>query len=234
MLHGFTQNSRCWGALAENLAADHRLQLVDAPGHGHSRHDDADLWAAASLIAESTQPGHVVGYSMGGRMALHLALTHPGHVSSLTLLGATPGIDDDDDRRARRSADATLAERLLDDGLDAFLDRWLSLDLFATLPPAAAHREARSTNRPEGLAASLVACGTGTQDPPLWDRLAEITVPTLLVTGADDAKFTAIAQRMAAALPSATHQIEGGGHAIAGERPAAVADRIRSFVASVS
>ena len=170
LAHGFTQNARCWGPFAEHLAVDHDLTLVDAPGHGRSGHDEADLWTAARLLTEVGGPGVYVGYSMGGRTALHAALAHPEVVRGLVLIGATPGLPGEDERAQRRRADDELASRLLDIGLPAFLDRWLSQPLFAGLDAEAAALPARLTNRPDGLAASLRRCGTGNQEP-LWDRL---------------------------------------------------------------
>lgn len=233
LAHGFTQNVDCWGRFAERLAEHHELVLVDAPGHGNSYHDDADLWAAGDLLAEAGGRGIYVGYSMGGRAALHTALAHPDLVEGLVLIGATPGLVDADDRAERRRADGALADRLLADGLPAFLDRWLDLPLFAGLDDAAAARPARERNRPEGLAASLRHCGTGSQDP-LWDRLGELTAPVLAVVGAQDHKFGAIAERMVAGVgsardgagPGADVLVLPGTHAVHLERPDRCADAI--------
>lgn len=234
LTHGFTQNSGCWGRFADDLAVDHALTLVDAPGHGRSGHDDADLWTAARLVTEAAGSGIYLGYSMGGRTALHVALANPISVEGLVLIGATPGLVTEQDRSDRRQADDELADRLLDIGLPAFLDRWLALPLFAGLDEEASARPARLTNRPEGLAASLRHCGTGSQDP-LWDRLPEITVPVLAVVGDLDHKFGAIAERMVAGLTGTTAEILTipGTHAVHLERPAecaaAIAERIASW-----
>lgn len=234
LTHGFTQNTGCWGRFADHLAVDHALTLVDAPGHGRSGHDDADLWTAARLVTEAAGPGISIGYSMGGRTALHAALAHPRSVEGLVLIGATPGLVTEQERAERRTADDELASRLLDLGLPAFLDRWLALPLFAGLDQEAAARPARLTNRPDGLAASLRRCGTGSQDP-LWDRLPEITVPVLAVVGDQDHKFGAIAERMVAGLTGTTAEILTlpGTHAVHLERPAecaaAIAERIATW-----
>lgn len=229
LVHGFTQNSECWGPFAEHLAASFDLILVDAPGHGRSTHDDASLDEAADLIGSVGGPAHYLGYSMGGRMLLHLALRRPELVRSLTLIGATAGIDDPTERADRRAADERLAQSLLDDGLEAFLDRWLALPLFAGLDEAAACRPQRLANRPEGLAASLRLCGTGTQ-APMWDELDRIAAPVLLLAGSDDAKFTALADRMAQSLPHAHRGAAVGGHPIHSERPEDVASLVTDFV----
>lgn len=234
LTHGFTQNGRCWGAFADRLAERHELVLVDAPGHGRSAHDDADLWTAGRLLAEAGGTGIHVGYSMGGRTALHTALSEPDAVEGLVLIGATPGLSSEQERADRRRADDELAERLLTIGLPAFLDRWLAQPLFAGLDERAAAREARLTNRPEGLAASLRHCGTGNQDP-LWDRLGEVTVPVLLVVGDRDDKFGDIARRMVDAFTATEAEILAlpGTHAVHLERPeecaAAILERVRHW-----
>lgn len=232
LAHGFTQNTGCWGRFADRLAERHDVTLVDAPGHGRSDHDDADLWTAADLLTEVGGRGLYLGYSMGGRTALHAALAHPELVDGLILIGATPGLRTAEQRAERRRADDELATRLLDDGLPAFLDRWLSLPLFDGLDEDATARPARLTNRAEGLAASLRNCGTGSQDD-LWDRLDEITAPTLLVVGDRDQKFSAIAEQMVPALSATTAQILSipGTHAVHLERPDECAASIRDTIA---
>ncbi len=235
LLHGFTQNLDCWGPFAELLAETHEVVLIDAPGHGaanHPDHDSSDLWESARLIGEVGGRAHYVGYSMGGRMALHLALSHPELVRSLTLIGATAGIDAEEDRATRRNADDALAQRLLDEGLEAFLERWLANPLFAHLDQEAAALRARLTNRPEGLAASLRNVGTGSQEP-LWSRLCEIEVSALVVVGDQDVKFTQLGMRLIEELPNAAMASAPGGHPIQSEQPDAVAATIRRFLSTV-
>lgn len=236
MVHGFTQNAACLRSFGADLhtaltAAGRSASVlgIDAPGHGASAHDRADLIDAARLIVEAGGTAHYVGYSMGGRMLLHAALLFPREIQSLTLIGATPGIEGALERAQRADADELLAERLESEGLDGFLDDWLATPLFASLDPQAACRAERLANRPEGLAASLRTCGTGNQFP-LWHLLARITVPVLVIAGSDDQKFTAIGERMASELPHATFRSVGGGHAVHSERPAEVADLISAFV----
>jgi 2-succinyl-6-hydroxy-2,4-cyclohexadiene-1-carboxylate synthase len=228
-LHGFTQNQRCWGPLLWELANEHEIVAVDAPGHGESGHDRADLWEAARLVGETVGPAIYVGYSMGGRTALHLALAHPELVEGLVLIGATAGLVEENDRHQRRQADDKLASHLLDVGLETFLDEWLAGPLFASLSSEATCRPERLTNRAEGLAASLRQCGTGSQDP-LWDRLHELTMPVVALAGADDAKFSALADRMVSAIgANGSRHVEPGGHAVHLEQPKAIAAVIRRF-----
>lgn len=235
MAHGFTQNLQCWGSLAENLAFDHEVLLVDCPGHGESVHDDASLWEAAELLLEVGGNATYLGYSMGGRMALHAALAAPSNVSRLIMIGATAGIDDGVERVQRRERDAELADRLIRGGLPAFLDDWLSLPLFAGLTEQAACRDQRLRNRVEGLAASLTNCGTGAQES-LWGRLVELTMPILIVAGSNDQKFTEIGHRIVSKAKNAQVQMANptGSHAIHLEQPELVADAVRQFIARTS
>ena len=233
LVHGFTQTSRSWARLVPRLTdAGHRTIAVDAPAHGRSNEHRVNLEGGGDLLVEvAAGPAAYVGYSMGGRLALHAAVRHPDAVTALVLVGATAGLDTDDERRARRDADETLARDLERDGLDAFLERWLANPLFATLPPDAAGVDDRRTNTVDGLAASLRLTGTGTQRP-LWGDLADLAMPVLLVAGERDEKFTALAHRLEAAWggPATVRIIEGAGHACHLERPDAFLDAVLPFL----
>lgn len=219
LVHGFTQTARCWGPVATALAEGHEVVRVDAPGHGRSAELGADLPATADLLAE-LGPATYLGYSMGGRLCLETALRHPEAVDALVLVSGTAGIEDEGERTARRASDEALAQRIEADGVDAFLDHWLALPLFAGLPPQARCLDERRTNTARGLAASLRLAGTGTQAPS-WDRLGALTMPVLVVAGADDAKFTALAHRLAEAIgTNATLVVvPGAGHTTHLEAP---------------
>ena len=233
LVHGFTQNRRCWAPFDQLLAERRALRLVDAPGHGTSGHADADLPAAAAHLVRAA--GHAraswLGYSMGGRMCLRLALDHPAAVARLVLIGATPGIEDPGERAARRAADDALATHLTTVGLDAFLDEWLAHPLFAGLPRAAAHLAARRTNDAAGLASSLRAAGTGNQEP-MWARLHELTMPVLLIVGAADARYCDIATRMQQHIGAHAElvAIAGAGHTAHLEQPEATAHAVLDWL----
>jgi 2-succinyl-6-hydroxy-2,4-cyclohexadiene-1-carboxylate synthase len=231
LVHGFTQTSASWDAIQYRLTAlGHDVVALDAPGHGAHADTHLNLWKGADLLAAEGGGGTWVGYSMGGRLALHVALAHPNLVERLVLVGATPGIEAAADRIERQAADELLAEELERDGLDAFLSRWLSQPLFASLPDDSAGLDVRRTNTVSGLAASLRLMGTGTQDS-LWDRLGEIAAPTMLVVGALDEKFSAIAHRMADAMPDAhIASLNGCGHACHLEAPDAFVGAVDAFV----
>lgn len=231
LVHGFTQTRRSWEPLLPRLAAEHEVLAVDAPGHGRSAGHLTDLVEGARLLGDVGGTGGYVGYSMGGRLALHLAVQQPARVERLVLVGATAGLDRDEERTQRRAADEALAADLERDGLDAFLTRWLANPLFATLPTDAAGVEHRRENTVEGLAASLRLTGTGTQRP-LWADLPRLTLPVLFVVGELDAKFTALAHRMRRRWggEATVEVISGAGHACHLEQPEAFLDVVVPFL----
>jgi 2-succinyl-6-hydroxy-2,4-cyclohexadiene-1-carboxylate synthase len=232
LVHGFTQTSASWGPVAERLARRFEVVRVDLPGHGGSGAVEVRFAEAAGLVGASGGPAAYVGYSLGGRLCLRLALDRPDLVRALILIGGSPGVADAGERAERRAADERLARRIERDGVAAFLDDWLAGPLFATLPAEAAGREQRLANTAEGLASALRRLGTGAQEP-LWDRLGQLRPPALLVAGERDPKFTGIAKQMAAAIGPAAQValVEGAGHAAHLERPAATAALIEEFLA---
>jgi 2-succinyl-6-hydroxy-2,4-cyclohexadiene-1-carboxylate synthase len=231
LVHGFTQTLEAWEAVADRLAGRHRVVRVDLPGHGGSGAVRVGFGEAAGLVGEAGGAAVYVGYSLGGRLCLRLALDRPDLVRGLVLVGASPGIADPAARARRRDADEALAADVERDGVAAFLDRWLAGPLFASLPEAAAGRSGRLANTPEGLAYALRRLGTGAQ-APLWPRLAGLRPPTLLVAGALDAKFAGIAREMAAAIGPGTRValVPGAGHAVHLERPQAMAALITELL----
>ena len=198
-MHGFTQTGRCWGAFADDLARDHELVLVDAPGHGGSATVEADLPTGARLLGDVGGTAAYVGYSMGGRLALHLALARPDLVTRLVLIGATGGIDDPAERAdpatRRRAPWPTISRPSA--SRRSSTSGWPSPSSPGSPRPPRPGTNGWPTP-PPGLASSLRLAGTGTQEP-LWDRLGSIDVPVLVMAGVDDAKFSAVAGRLARA-----------------------------------
>ena len=212
-VHGFTQTRSSWFPVVSRLRGI-ECTLVDAPGHGGSPDGGRSLWQCADDIAETMPRGALVGYSMGARMALHTALSHPGHVTALVLVSGTPGIEDTAERDTRRASDNTLADRIEQIGVPSFIDEWLSNPMFAGLSDETSMRPQRLTNTSLGLADSLRHAGTGTQDD-LWPRLGELTMPVLIVAGGLDTKFADIARRMHAILAGSTLDIlQSAGHTV--------------------
>jgi 2-succinyl-6-hydroxy-2,4-cyclohexadiene-1-carboxylate synthase len=235
LVHGFTQTLASWEPVGERLARRTEVIRVDLPGHGGSAGVRVGFAEAAGLVGATGGPAAYVGYSLGGRLCLRLALDRPDLVRALVLIGASPGIAGAAERAERRAADEALAERVEREGVAAFLDRWLAGPLFATLPAAAAGRAERLANPAAGLAYALRELGTGAQEP-LWDRLPGLRPPTLLAAGALDAKFAALAERMAAAIGPAARValVPGAGHAAHLERPAEVAALVEAFLAHLA
>lgn len=230
-VHGFTQTSRSWRHVADHFAArGHEVVVVDLPGHGDSGAVRADLRRTADLLAATSGEGTYVGYSLGGRVCLHLALMYPHVTERVALLGATPGIVDDDERAVRRAADERLAAHLLEIGVDEFLDEWSAQPLFDGLVLDADERADRRRNSAEGLASSLRLCGTGTQ-VPLWERLMELNMPVLAMAGERDAKFVPIAERMAASAPYGSFAtIHEACHSAHLQQPMQVITRLEAFL----
>jgi 2-succinyl-6-hydroxy-2,4-cyclohexadiene-1-carboxylate synthase len=231
LVHGFTQTRTSWARVIDGLAAGHQVVSVDAPAHGLSDRYRVGLWEGARLLGEVGNQAAYVGYSMGGRLVLHLALAAPYLVRRVVLVGATAGLDEEHQRAARRAADDVLAAGLERDGIDAFLARWLDNPLFATLPNDAADLDGRRQNTSAGLASSLRLMGTGNQEP-LWDRLPSLSMPALLIAGQRDEKFTALAHRLAAAWggPARVAIVPDSGHSVHLEQPAAFLDLVVPFL----
>jgi 2-succinyl-6-hydroxy-2,4-cyclohexadiene-1-carboxylate synthase len=170
---------------------------------------------------------------MGARFCLHVGLTEPASARGLVLLGGTAGIEDPDEREQRRQQDLATAARIEHEGLEHFLDRWLAQPLFAGLPADRAFRSERLENTVEGLRSSLELAGTGSQEPS-WQELARLDMPVLVVAGADDAKFAAIAQRMADEIGgnATVALVAGAGHAAHLEHPDRFLALLRPWLAT--
>jgi 2-succinyl-6-hydroxy-2,4-cyclohexadiene-1-carboxylate synthase len=234
LLHGFTQGPGSWADLAERLGGEHDVVTPTLPGHGGAGAVTGTFEEEAAALAEAVGPPPAVwvGYSMGGRMALRVALDRPDLVERLVLLGATAGLADAAERAARCRRDETLASGLERKGLEQFLTGWLNQALFKRLPPEAAGMEERRRNTVEGLASSLRRLGTGAQEP-LWDRLGELRMPVLLMAGEHDSTFSALAFRLTAGIGenAGVSFVPGAGHAAHLERPDAFATILERFLA---
>ncbi len=235
LLHGFTQGPGSWSSLAARLGEGHDVVTPALPGHGGAGAVTGSFEEEAVALAQSVGPPPAVwvGYSLGGRLALRIALERPDLVERLVLLGATAGLADPAEREARRRRDETLASGLERKGLDRFLDGWLAQPLFKSLPPEAAGLEERRTNTVEGLASVLRRLGTGAQEP-VWDRLHELRMPVLIMAGEHDSTFVALAFHLAAAIggegEAGLSFVPGAGHAAHLERPDAFAHILERFL----
>ena len=248
VLHGFTGNAGSMRVATDTLAANHRVLAVDLVGHGESDapHEvgpyamDACVGQLVRVLdACAVERAALVGYSMGGRTALQLAAAHPDRVASLLLVGASAGLADASARADRVRSDEALADEIERDGVEAFVDRWMALPLFASQKrlggdALAEARAQRLTNRAHGLANSLRGMGTGAQRP-LHDGLEQLATPTCFAVGDEDAKFRAIADELAARMPRArVAVVEEAGHAAHLENPEAFARLAQEFLASAT
>jgi 2-succinyl-6-hydroxy-2,4-cyclohexadiene-1-carboxylate synthase len=228
LLHGFTQTGRSWQPVRDVLAARYRAVAPDLPGHGQFAWRRPASFAAcdAYVRALTDEEFTLAGYSMGGRIALHAALSVGARIRRLVLVGASPGIADQGEREQRRAADDALADRIEAIGVEAFAREWGAQPLFAGMPRGIAEQADtdRRRNTAPGLAAALRGLGTGVM-PSLWDRLGELPMPVDLVVGERDEKFRAIAERMAERIPAAqVHVIAAAGHAAHLEQAGALAE----------
>lgn len=235
LLHGFTQSGRSWRELISHMPEGWRWIVPDLRGHGETRMKagaDCSMDACTDdLVAlwEELDLGrtHVVGYSMGGRLALHVAARRPERLLSLLTVGAHAGLDEDA-RAGRIRGDEALAGRIEKDGIESFVDYWSALPLFAGLERRgegylAQVRAERLQNHVAGLACSLRGMGAGVMEP-VWDDLARVNVPCTFVAGQLDHGYVASARRLAASVPHGQVQLVlRAGHAAHQERPDAFA-----------
>ena len=220
LVHGFTQSERSWDPIRGTLDDAVALRVPD----------NLDFGATAQAFGDAGGRANYVGYSMGGRLCLQLALDRPERVERLVLISASPGIADDIERAARRESDEALAREIERDGVDVFLEGWLSQPLFATLPRELARiDDRRASNTVESLTHQLRALGQGAQ-PNNWSRLGELRMPVLLIAGGLDTKYVDIAHRMGDVIPNARVEIvDGAGHACHLERSDDVAQLLASW-----
>lgn len=244
LLHGFTGSAESWRDLAEALSPAFDLAGIDLLGHGLSDcPPDPSRYRMERIVEDlvallrklTDRPVHLVGYSMGGRIALQLALAHAEIVRSLVLESASPGIADPGERAARVRSDEALARMLESEGVEPFVSHWEQIPLFASQSRIAA--EARERLRADrlrrdacGLAQSLRGCGAGVA-PAVVDRLHELTMPTLLVVGELDEKYRQLGETMAERIPRAELVVvPEAGHTVHLEQPAAYAEAVRRFL----
>jgi 2-succinyl-6-hydroxy-2,4-cyclohexadiene-1-carboxylate synthase len=228
LLHGFTHTGASWSPVIAALGERYRALAPDIRGHGAaSDSEPVTLAAAVDDVATLAPPRFTLaGYSMGGRLALHVALALQGQIESLVLIGASPGIADSVERAARRAADERLAAEIERSSIDAFAQRWsATTEVLAGQPPSvvAAANADRLRNTPAGLARALRGLGTGAL-PCVWDRLGSLRMPVTLVVGERDEKFRSIAEEMGGRIGGASLVVvPGAGHAVHLERPERVA-----------
>jgi 2-succinyl-6-hydroxy-2,4-cyclohexadiene-1-carboxylate synthase len=229
LLHGFTNSGASWQPVISGLGQRYRALAPDIRGHASaSEADPVTLDAVIGDIANLTDDDFtLVGYSQGGRIALHAALALPGRVSRLVLISASPGLADERERAARKQADDELADRIESMTIEQFAREWAETPVLQGVDPAiaeVAHAD-RLRNSPSGLASALRGLGTGVL-PSAWGRLRELRIPVHMIAGERDAKFVELARQMSLWIPTSTGVtiVPGAGHAVHLERPDAIVE----------
>jgi 2-succinyl-6-hydroxy-2,4-cyclohexadiene-1-carboxylate synthase len=228
LLHGFAGTRRSWDDVVEGLDGErYRPLALDLRGHGARAAARPITFGACVEDVLAAAPGRfaLCGYSLGGRVALHVALAHPERLTRLVLVATTAGIEDPAQRAERRASDEALATWAQGATPEAFAERWMGQPLFVGTPPAAAARwhEDLVRNDPRALTAALRGLGAGVM-APLWDRLGGLDVPTTVVAGERDPRYVALGRRLATAIGGAQFVIvPSAGHGLPREAPAALA-----------
>lgn len=244
MLHGFTGSSDTWRSLIASWQDRYQIITVDLPGHGRTRMGTPRNMEACCRDLDALfqhiglEKFHLVGYSMGGRTALSYAVSYPAMVASLILESASPGLESHQERVARITQDEKLANRILSEGIQDFVNYWENIPLFATQKRLSEEKKQmirleRLSQCAEGLHDSLLYMGTGSQTS-LWGQLPQMKIPILLLAGALDEKFIRINQRMEKLLPNAKLSIVSrAGHAIHVEESEVFGKIIDGFILSL-
>lgn len=244
-LHGFMGSAADWEDVTAALRGDNRCLAVDLPGHGDTLGLPPETYSvegAARALLDLLDELEIVrlvlaGYSMGGRLALYLALRHPELCAGLFLESSSPGIEDASEREARRRSDEAKAVRLESGDFETFLRDWYSQSLFASLSRDEERLqktiEARLRNDPKELARSLCRMSTGRQ-PSLWGELASLQAPAIAVAGELDEKYVCISRRMASLSPRMRDAVVPGvGHNVRLEAPEAYLALLRRFLSGL-
>lgn len=231
LLHGFGGTHRAWdGVLAALDPERYRPLALDLPGHGQAADAEAPITfqgCVQSVLERAPERFALCGYSLGGRIALHVALAAAERISRLILVSCSAGIQDPEERAQRRESDRRLAEDLETIPFEEFIERWRTQPVFAGEPPEVGElaRADQRRNRPEALAAVMRGLGTGEMEP-LWSRLHELEMPVTVIVGERDAKFVALGREMAGLLGDGQVAIVPGGHGLPLESPGALAGLI--------
>jgi 2-succinyl-6-hydroxy-2,4-cyclohexadiene-1-carboxylate synthase len=248
LLHGFTGSHKTWDDFTRNCQGEYQFVMPDLPGHGqtdcpfevHRYSTEETIQDLTGLLdALHIEKCLCLGYSMGGRIALSFTLAHTERVRGLVLESASPGLASEAEKRLRIEHDNALAKRIETIGIRAFADEWAKIPLFASQHRLPQHvklkqQQIRCGQHETGLSNSLRGIGTGSQ-PSNWSLLHNLHIPTLLVTGMLDKKFTEIAFEMMKRLPNALHEeVANAGHTVHLESPLQFARLAHTFFSNLS
>lgn len=246
LLHGFTGSSKTWEPFLREWASSFTTVTIDFLGHGLSdippdyrrytmEQTVSDLFQIMEQL--EIEKAHLLGYSMGGRVAIALASSHPDKIERLILESTSPGLETEGERSLRRKQDEALAMEIEEKGIVHFVEKWENLPLFATQKKLPQHvrkkvRQERLAQSPQGLANSLRGLGTGNQ-PSYWPKLKYFPFPVLILAGEKDEKYCQIGRQMAQQIPQATLKIvPDAGHTIHLEKPRFFAKVIVDYLSS--
>ncbi|MHC0038961.1 2-succinyl-6-hydroxy-2,4-cyclohexadiene-1-carboxylate synthase [Pseudoneobacillus sp. C159] len=247
MLHGFTGRGSNWLPFCTSLGKNSKMIMPDIVGHGLTEvhnYEEANF-SLPSVAKDLTilldklgfEKVDVLGYSMGGRLALGFALSYPNRVRKLVLESSSPGLKTEIEREERRKSDSNLAESIIKNGIEPFVSRWENIPLFdsqKSLPEEIrlSVRNQRLRNDSLGLAKSLLGMGTGAQ-PSFWNHLQNLTANTLMIVGEQDIKFCLIAEEMQKDIKNGQiYKVHGAGHTIHVEQPEKFGTIVRDFLSN--
>ncbi|MBJ8186234.1 2-succinyl-6-hydroxy-2, 4-cyclohexadiene-1-carboxylate synthase [Bacillus mycoides] len=244
LLHGFTGSMETWRSFIPSWSEQFQVILVDLVGHGKTESPEDvthyDIQNVALQMKEllnhlHIENAHVLGYSMGGRLAITMACLYPEYVRSLLLENCTAGLESEEERKERKEKDERLADKIEQEGIRNFVSMWENIPLFETQQRLAqnvkeAVRKERLANNPKGLANSLRGMGTGAQ-PSWWNELQNLKMPVLLLNGESDEKFFRLLKNIEKCIPRANFfKIDGAGHAIHVEQPEKFDTIVKGFL----
>ncbi|PFJ15413.1 2-succinyl-6-hydroxy-2,4-cyclohexadiene-1-carboxylate synthase [Bacillus cereus] len=244
LLHGFTGSMETWRSFIPSWSEEFQVIVVDLVGHGSTESPEEvthyDIKNVALQMKElldhlHIEKAHILGYSMGGRLAITMACLYPEYVHSLLLENCTAGLESEEARKERREKDERLADKIEREGIESFVLMWENIPLFETQKRLAknvqeAVRKERLTNDPKGLANSLRGMGTGAQ-PSWWHKLEEFNMPVFLMNGECDEKFFRILKNIEKCVSNAKFvKIDGAGHAIHVEQPEKFDTIVKGFL----
>jgi 2-succinyl-6-hydroxy-2,4-cyclohexadiene-1-carboxylate synthase len=246
LLHGFTQSGHSWHEIVAKIPEGWQWILPDLRGHGATQTKPGAPHTMEACTADlemlwdhlGIARTHLVGYSMGGRLALHVAASSPERLLSLLTIGAHAGLEEEA-REGRRRGDEAMAQRIESEGLEAFVKYWTSLPMFAGLerrgPSFVAQvRTERMNNHASGLAESLRGMGAGAM-LPVWNELASVRCQCTFVAGQLDHGYVASARRLAESVPDGrVVVVQRAGHAVQQERPDAFARLLLAHLEAAS
>ncbi len=244
LLHGFTGSLKNWEPFIKDWADSNYVIAVDLLGHGET---DKPRYASRYTVEKAAddlndlfhkvciKKSHIIGYSMGGRLALTFAVKYLEKVTSLILESSSPGLESEKERFERLKKDDSLADFIEGSGTAAFVDYWERIPLFSSQKLLSAEvkkkiHNQRLNNDVCGLANSLRGMGTGKQ-PSWWSFLDRLNIPVHLITGEKDKKFTEIAQNMVKNLPNAeTTIVKNAGHNVHVECPQVFNEIVKEWI----